>query len=55
MSMLSRQRQYSLLCSSIIRRVFFWATRATAIMISFVLRQFSSVLLARNRAVAAMF
>ena len=49
------QRQYSLLCSSIISLRFFWATLATAMMMSFVLRQFSSTLFARKSAVAAMF
>jgi hypothetical protein len=34
---------------------FFWATFATAMTISFVFRQFSSVLVARKRAVAAIF
>jgi hypothetical protein len=53
--MLSRHFQYSLLCSSMMSLAFFWATFATAMMSSFVLRQFSSVLLARKSAVAAMF
>lgn len=34
---------------------FFCATFATAMMMFFVLKQFSSVLFARNRAVAAIF
>lgn len=52
---LSRHFQYSFDCSSMRRWGFFCATLATAITISLVLRQFSSVLVARKRAVAAMF
>ena len=53
--MLSRHRQYSFDCSSMIREAFFCATFATAMTISLVLRQFSSVLVARKREVAAIF
>lgn len=53
--MLSLHRQYSLLCSSMMSLAFFCATLATAMIMSFVFRQFSSTLLARKRAVAAMF
>jgi hypothetical protein len=53
--MLSRHRQYSFDCSSIISEEFFWATFATAMTISLVFRQFSSVFVAKKRDVAAMF
>jgi len=48
----SRQRQKSLLCSSTIRVGFFWATRQQETMSSLRRRMFSSVLVARKRAVA---
>ena len=51
--MASRHLQYSFDCSSIIKDAFFWATFATAMTISLVLRQHSSVFVARKREVAA--